>query len=245
MLVLVVDLGAENVEPRAGAGIVIGRGLVEGDLGGEELCVDGFDARGIGDAEQVSVADGENDEVAGVFGGELCAFEVVFRGEIVFQRGDVDEVLGEVGAEVDDLEGPDDGVETGNSEAEGCEVDLLNFKTGGGVDRGEKRLQLFKTLAVGVFDTGGLQDEAEILAKAALDGVVEREVHDVAGGFADDDAAVVGVLGGLRAVLAGGGIEILLCTCDRGAVGGGTGPTGLFLLRRTGSLSVRRQSCTQ
>ncbi len=79
----------------------------------------------VGDAEQVGVADGENDEVAGVFGGELRALEVVLRGDVVLERGDVDEILSEVGAEVDDLEGADDGTEAGKLETEGGEVELL------------------------------------------------------------------------------------------------------------------------
>ncbi len=73
LLVLVVDLGAEDVEAGAGAGVVGGGGLVERDLGGGELGVDGFDAGCVGDAEQVGVAYGEDDEVAGVFGGEFGA----------------------------------------------------------------------------------------------------------------------------------------------------------------------------
>ena len=62
-------------------------------------------------------------------------------------------------------------------------------------DGGKKRLQFFEALAVGVLHRGGLQDEAEVLTKAALDGVVEREVEDIAGRFAGDDAAMEGVLG--------------------------------------------------
>ena len=95
------------------------------------------------------------------------------------QRGDVDQVLGEVGAEVDDLKGPDDGVETGEREAEGGEVDLLDLDAGGDIDGGQQRLQFFEPLAVGVLHGGGLQDQAEVLTQAALDGVVEREVEDV------------------------------------------------------------------
>ncbi len=131
LLVLVVDLGAEDVEAGADAGIVRGDGLIERDLGGGEFGVDGLDARGVGDAEQVGVADGEDDHVAGVFGGELCGLKVVLGGEVVLERLDVDEVLREVGAEVDDLKGADDGVETGKFEAEGGEVDLLDLDRGG------------------------------------------------------------------------------------------------------------------
>ena len=65
LLVLVVDLGAEDVEARIGSGVVPGVGLVEGDLGGGEFCVDGVDAGLVRDAEEVGVADGEDDEVRG------------------------------------------------------------------------------------------------------------------------------------------------------------------------------------
>ena len=106
-------------------------GLIERDLRGRQFGVDGFDASGICDAEQVGVADGEDDEVAGIFCGEFGALEVMLRGDVVLQRRDIDQVLGEVGAEVDDLKGSDDGVEAGKREAEGGEVDLLDFDAGG------------------------------------------------------------------------------------------------------------------
>ena len=54
-------------------------------FGGRELGVDGLDARRVGDAEQVGVADGEDDHVAGVLGGELGACEVVLGGEVVLR----------------------------------------------------------------------------------------------------------------------------------------------------------------
>ena len=95
-----------------------------------ELGVDGLDAGLVRDAEEVGVAYGEHDHVAGVFGGELGGGEVVLGRDVVLERGDVDEVLGEVGAEVDDLEGADDGVEARELEAEGGEVDLLDLDGG-------------------------------------------------------------------------------------------------------------------
>ncbi len=86
LLVLVVDLGAEDVEAGAGAGVVGGGGLIERDLGGGEFGVDGFDAGLIGDAEEIGVADGEDDEVAGIIGGELGAGEVVLGGDVVLDE---------------------------------------------------------------------------------------------------------------------------------------------------------------
>ena len=160
-------------------------------------------------------------------------------GDVVLQRRDIDQVLGEVGAEVDDLEGADDGVEAGEREAEGGEVDLLDFNAGGGVDGGEKSLQLFESLAVCVLDGRSLEDEAEILPEAALDGVIEREIEDTTGGFVDDDAAMEGVLSWLCAILSGGVVEILLGVCDRRAIGRGAGSAGLFLLRRSCRLGAR------
>ncbi len=201
LLVLVVDLSAQHVEAGAGAGVVGRDGLIERDLRRCQFRVHGFDTRCVRDAEQIGVAYSQDDQVACVFRGEFGALEVVLRGDVVFQRGDVDQIRGEVGAEVDDLEGADDGVEAGEANAKGIEVDLLDFDAGRGVYGGKKRLQFFETLAVGVFHGGGLEDEAEILAQAALDGIVEREVEDGVGCFAGDDAAVVGILGHLRAVL--------------------------------------------
>ena len=73
LLVLVVHLGAEHVEAGAGAGVVGGYCLIERDLRGCEFGIDGFDAGCVCDAEQIGIADGEDDEVARIFGGELGA----------------------------------------------------------------------------------------------------------------------------------------------------------------------------
>ena len=234
LLVLIIDLSAEDVEPRTGSRVVLRNGLIERDLRGGELGIDGFDAGGICDAKEVGVAYGEDDEIAGVFGGILRAFEVVPGGEVVLQCGDVYQILREIGAEVDDLKGTDDGVEAGNVESECSKVDLLDLDAAGCVDGGQKGLQLFETLSVGVFHGGVLQDQTEVLAQAALDCVVEGEIENAAGGFAGDDAAVEGVLGWLCAVLAGGVVEALLSVGDGGAVGGCAGAAWLFLLRRPG-----------
>ena len=140
LFVLIVDLGTQYVEPGAGAGIVSSYGLIERDLGGGKFRVDGFDACCVCDAEEVGVAYGEDDEVAGVFCGEAGAFKVVLCGDVVFQCGDVEEILCKVGAEVDDLKGADDGIEAGKLQAEGGEVDLLDLDAAGGVDGWQKRL---------------------------------------------------------------------------------------------------------
>ncbi len=162
-------------------------------------------------------------------------------GDVVLERGDVDEVLGEVGAEVDDLEGADDGIEAGEVESEGGEVDLLDFDAGGGVDGGEQGLKLFEALAVGVLLGGALEDEAEVLAEAALDGVVEREIEDAVGGFAGDDAAFEGVLRGLGAVLSGGVVELLLGGRRRGSCRLAVlGPLGCFCCAGPVDWAMRR-----
>ena len=109
----------------------------------------------------------------------LAAGEVVLGGDVVFQRGDVDQALREVGAEVEDLERTDDGIEPGKLKSEGGEVELLDLDAGVGGDGGKQGLELLEPLAVGVLLRGGLQDQAEVLAQAALDGVVEREIEDV------------------------------------------------------------------
>ena len=44
LLALVIDLGAQDVEARAGSGVMRGDGLVEGELGGFQSGVDGLDA---------------------------------------------------------------------------------------------------------------------------------------------------------------------------------------------------------
>ena len=226
LLVLVVDLSAEYVEARAGACVVGGGGLIKGDFGGSEFRLYGIDAGGIGYGEQVGVADGEDDEVAGVLRGETGAGEVVLGREVVLEGGDVDKVLGEVGAEVDDLKGSDDWLDAGEFEAEGGEVDLLDLDAGVGGGGGKQGLKLFEALTVGVLLGGGLEEEAKVLAEAALDGIVEGEIKDCSGGLAVDDAAFEGVRGGLGSVLSGGGVELLLPTGDGGAVCWSTGAGG-------------------
>ena len=183
--------------------------------------VDGFDARCICDAEEISVANGEDDEVPSVFCGELSAFEVMPGGDIVFERGDVYQILSEIGPEIDDLEWADDWIQARKLETEGREVNLLNLDACGCADGGKKRLQLFKTLAVCVLFGRTLQNDSEVLTETALDGIVQREIEYAAGRFVCDDASVERVLGGLRTVLSGGVVELLLRVGDWGAFGGG------------------------
>jgi len=51
---------------------------------------------------------------------------------------------------------------------------------------GKQRLELLHLLAVRALLRGGLQDEAEVLAQAARDGVVQREVEHRVRRFARD-----------------------------------------------------------
>ena len=69
LFALVVDLGAKDVETGAGAGLVRVGGLIEGQFGAGQLSLYGFDPGLVGDAEQIGVAHGEHDQVAGVLGG--------------------------------------------------------------------------------------------------------------------------------------------------------------------------------
>jgi hypothetical protein len=64
---------------------------------------------------------------------------------------------------------------------------------------------------VGVLLGGGLQDQTEVVAQAALDGIVEREIEDdaVANAIPGNERAFEGVLRGLGAVGAGTGLEEL------------------------------------
>ncbi len=98
--------------------------------------------------------------------------------------------MSEVGTEVDDLKWADDRIEAGKFETKGGEVNLLDFDAGGCIDCREESLEFFEALAVGVFDRGALEDEAEILTEAALNGIVEGKIEDAVGGFAGDDASV-------------------------------------------------------
>ena len=84
----------------------------------------------------------------------LEAGEVVLGSDVALKRGDVDEVLGQVSAEVDDLEGADDGVQAGELQAVRRQVDLLDGNGRSGGHGGEKLLQLFQTLAVRGLDAG-------------------------------------------------------------------------------------------
>ena len=194
LLVLVVDLGAQNVETGAGSGVVRRGGLVKRDLGGSELGGDSLDAGLVSDTEQVGVADGEGDKVTGVFRIELRALKVVLGGQVVLERGNVYKVLGKISPEIGHLERANDGLEAGKLESEGGKVDLLHLVAGLGGNRGQERLELLEALAIGVLLRGGLQDEAEVLTQTALDGVVERQVDGRSGGLAGDQGAFKGVL---------------------------------------------------
>jgi hypothetical protein len=102
------------------------------------------------------------------------------------------------------------------------QIDLLDGNGGRAGDGGEKLLELLEPLAVGGGDGGLLQDDAEVLAKAALDGVVEGEIEDGAGVLAGDDRAFIGVLRDLRTVGAAGVIQLDLGGTDGGRIRPGT-----------------------
>ena len=141
--------------------------------------------------------------------------------EVVLEGGDVEDFLGEKGAEIDDLEGADDGIQSGELEAVGGEVNLLDGDGALAGDGGEKLLKLLEALAVGVLDGGVGEDDAEVLAETALDGVVQGEIDGCAGGFSLDDGSAVVILGGGAAALAGGCAELLLGLLNGGGVGSG------------------------
>ena len=86
LLVLVIHLRAQHIQPRADAGVVRGRGLVQRDLAGGKLGVDRGDARRVGNAQQIRVAHSQHHQVARVLCGQLGGGEVVFRGDVVLQR---------------------------------------------------------------------------------------------------------------------------------------------------------------
>ena len=69
------------------------------------------------------------------------------------------------------------GFSPGELEAEGGQVDLLRFDGCVAGDGGKRRLQLLHLLAVRALLRRGLQDEPQVLAQAARDGVVQREVE--------------------------------------------------------------------
>jgi hypothetical protein len=120
----------------------------------------------------------------------------VFRGEITLQRRNIDEVLGQVGAEVLHLEWADDGVDAGEFEAVGGQVDLLHLNGCVASDGGQQSLELFELLAVRAPRGGGLQDESEVLPQAARDGVVHREVEYRVRRLARDQRSAECALGG-------------------------------------------------
>ena len=61
---------------------------------------------------------------------------------------------------------------------------------------------------------GALQDDAEILFEAAVDGFVEREWQDRAGVFSGDERALIGIGRDVDAVGAGGVVELGLTGTD-------------------------------
>ena len=101
---MVVDLGAEHVEAWAGSGLVRVLGLVEGELGAVHFGLNCLDTRLVGYAEEVGVSDREDDQVAGVLGGEFGGLKVVLGGHIALEGVEVDEVLGPESAKLDPLQ---------------------------------------------------------------------------------------------------------------------------------------------
>ncbi len=161
LLALVVHLGAEHVETRAGAGLVRVGGLVEGELGAGQLGIHGLDPGFIGDAEQIRVADGEDDQVASVLRGELGRLEVVLGGHVGLKGVQVDQVLRQVGAEILYLKGSDDRIDSGELKSVGGEVDLLHGDRRAAGHGGQQRLQALEALAAGLALARALEDQAQ------------------------------------------------------------------------------------
>ena len=82
------------------------------------------------------------------------------------------------------------GFKPGELQPEGRQIDLLNLNGSVAGDGRQQRLQLFELLALGVLLRGRLQDEAEILAQATRNRVIERKIEHRVGGLAFDQRSL-------------------------------------------------------
>ena len=127
LLVLVIHLRAQHVQPRTGAGLMRRHSLVVAQLRGLQLRLHGVDARLVRDAEQVGVAHRQHHHVARILRGEPGGGKAVFRRKVSLQRPDVHQVLRQVGSKVDHLEGTHNRVDPRKLDAERCKVQLLHL----------------------------------------------------------------------------------------------------------------------
>jgi hypothetical protein len=128
---------------------VVASGLVKGELGVVEFRLHCFDAGLVGYTEQVGVTDGEDDEIAGILGGELGTLEVVLGGHVLLKGSEIEDILAGVSTHIHYLKGSDDRIDSGDLKAVGGEVDLLHGDGGSAGDGGEQGLQAFEAGAVG------------------------------------------------------------------------------------------------
>ena len=83
LLVLVVHLRPQHIQPRADTGIMRCGGLVQRHLRGRQLRIHSRNPRGVRDAHQVGVAHRQHHHVARVFSRKLGRGKVMFRRDVV------------------------------------------------------------------------------------------------------------------------------------------------------------------
>ena len=83
-------------------------GLIVKSLRGVHLRGDGFDARGIGDGLQIIVANGEDHQVARIFGRVLRGLQILRGGVSVVDGVEIEQDLREVSARIVITKRPDD-----------------------------------------------------------------------------------------------------------------------------------------
>src|SRR6185437_5518281 len=138
---LQLDLGAKRVNGGRCAGLDLAIGLVIERLGGIDLGLRGIHARARGSNLQITVARGEDDEVARVLIGVLSGFDALLRGALGVDGAPIEDRLGETGARVEIGEWPDDTWNRGagkiEAETELLQVDLRYVHIRGGGDVGQ------------------------------------------------------------------------------------------------------------
>ncbi len=172
--------------------------VVEG-LGVLNLGVRGLYTRSGGNCHQIGVADSKHDQLTRVFVAVLRRFQAFGSGAFLFEVLEVEERLAHGGARIEIVEGPD---HAGNwkgkniaLEAQGSEALGLYVFLHPGREVGQKVAEFFPSLAARHDGLITGEQQAEVVAESAIDGLLEIQLQNFRGGFALGLAAGEGTLG--------------------------------------------------
>src|SRR5579872_3117650 len=115
----------------------------------------------------------------------------MFLREVILQRAEIHERPAERAAKIEISVGPDDDGEAGNAQALCLAVSFLDGFGDLGRRGGQQRLQLLKERAASGMDVLAREDQAQVIAKAARDRVVQRKLKSAGCGLLLGNAALI------------------------------------------------------